>query len=128
MAWPLFFLTFVVITASRLGWIAVEATWVLLGLAALLAVYGLLRRATRPFGALPLQTTAMVVVGAMAGVAVVVNEDVGAYLVGAGLLAHAAWDLYHHRARKVVTRSLAEFCFVLDLLLAVAIVTVTVRN
>ena len=127
-AWPLFFLTVVVITASRLGWINVEATWILLGLALLLAVYGAVRRATRPLGGLPLQTIAMVVVGAMAGGALVVNENVGAYLVAAGLLGHAAWDLYHHRARKVVTRSLAEFCLVLDLLLAVAIVIVTVRN
>jgi hypothetical protein len=33
-------------------------------------------------------------------------------VVAAGLLGHAAWDVYHHRAGRVVRRSLAEFCFV----------------
>jgi hypothetical protein len=46
----------------------------------------------------------------------------------AGLLGHAAWDVYDHRANKVAVRSLAEFCFVLDTLLAVAIVIVAVRD
>jgi hypothetical protein len=45
--------------------------------------------------------------------------------VAGGLLAHAAWDIYHHRANKVVVRSMAEFCFVLDTLLAAAIVAAT---
>ena len=48
----------------------------------------------------------------------------GAWPVAAGPLAHAARDLYHHRADRVVTRSMAEFCFVLDTLLAVGIVLV----
>jgi hypothetical protein len=47
-------------------------------------------------------------------------------LVAAGLLGHAAWDAYHHRTDRVVVRSLAEFCLVLDTALAVAIVSVTV--
>jgi hypothetical protein len=44
----------------------------------------------------------------------------------AGLLGHAAWDVHHHRTNRVVLRSLAEFCLVLDTALAVAIVIVTV--
>ena len=47
-------------------------------------------------------------------------------LVAAGLLGHAAWDAYHHRVNRVVVRSMAEFCLVLDTALAVAIVIVTV--
>jgi hypothetical protein len=94
----------------------------------LLVGYGLLRGAVRPTGGLPLQTIAMIAVGAAAATALLVSEVVGAYLVAAGLLAHAAWDLYHHWANKVVVRSLAEFCFVLDTLLAVAIVSVTLRS
>jgi hypothetical protein len=64
----------------------------------------------------------MVAVGVIAAIAVIVGGNVGAYLVAAGLLAHAAWDAYHHRVNKVVARSMAEFCGVLDALLAVAIV------
>ena len=43
-------------------------------------------------------------------------------------LGHAAWDLYHHRVNRILVRSLTEFCFALDTLLAVAIVIVTVRT
>lgn len=127
-AWPLFFGTFVVITAGRIGTANFDATWVFLGLAVLFAGYGLLHGAARPIDGLPLQAIAMVGVGTAAAIALIVNEDVGAYLVAAGLLGHAAWDVYHHRANKVVARSMAEFCGVLDTLLAVAIVVAVVRG
>jgi hypothetical protein len=131
-AWPLFLGTFVVISATRIaarfGVAAFDATWVFLGLAVVFVGYGLLTGAARPAYGLPLQSVAMLVVGAAAVIALMVNEDVGACLVAAGLLGHAAWDVYHHRANKVVVRSMAEFCGVLDTLLAVAIVVATVRG
>jgi uncharacterized membrane protein len=74
---------------------------------------------------LPLQTLAMAGFGGVALLALAVQSDLGAYLVAAGLLGHAAWDVYHHRTGRVVARSLAEFCVVLDTLLAVAIVVAT---
>jgi hypothetical protein len=54
-----------------------------------------------------------------------ITPEVGAYVVAAGLLGHAAWDV-HHRTNRVVVRSLAEFCLALDTALAMAIVIVTV--
>lgn len=128
MAWPLFLITFVVITVDSIGVIGFDATWILLGLAGLLFVYGLLRGAMTGFEGLPLQSLAMIIVGAAAAVALFVEPTFGAYLVAAGLVAHAGWDAYHHRANRVVVRSMAEFCFVLDLLLAAAIVVVTARG
>lgn len=131
-AWPLFILTFAVITATtvlaRLRLANPDATWLLLGFAALLLLYGVLRGATRPFGALPLQSIAMVACGMAAAAALIVSGKVGAYVVAAGLLGHASWDVYHHWANKVVVRSMAEFCCVLDALLAVAIVIATLRS
>jgi hypothetical protein len=94
----------------------------------LFLIYGLLRGVTRPPGGLPLQAIAMAAFGAIAAIAVLVDNTVGAYLVAAGLLGHAAWDVYHHRINRVVVRSMAEFCFVLDTLLAVIIVIITVRG
>jgi hypothetical protein len=44
------------------------------------------------------------------------------------LLGRAAWDVYHHRINKVVVRSMAEFCCVLDTLLAIAIVVAVARG
>lgn len=127
IAWPVFFASVLVITAAKLGWIGFDATWVLLASAGLLVAYGLSRGRLRPTGGLPLQTIAMVGFGAIAAIAVYVNKTaVGAYMVAAGLFAHAAWDAYHHRANRVVVRSMAEFCFVLDTVLAIAIVVATV--
>ena len=84
-----------------------------------------LRDATRMTDGLPLQTIAMVVFAAVAAISLYLNETAGAYLVAAGLFAHAAWDVYHYWANKVVPRSMAEFCCVLDVSLAAAIVIVT---
>ena len=127
-AWIVFLVSVVVITAAKLGWAQFDATWALLGLAGLFLVYGLARGAMRPSYGLPLQTIAMAGFGAIAGIALYVDETVGAYLVAAGLLAHAGWDFYHHQVNRVVGRSMAEFCFVLDVALALAILTTTIRG
>ncbi|MCA2225282.1 hypothetical protein [Nonomuraea aurantiaca] len=129
--WPVFFLTFAVILAAGLIDDDFEATWAVLGLGVLLGGYGLLRgygpgRGARPEpGGLPLQMVAMLGFGAAATVALFVNPTAGSYLVALGLLGHAAWDVYHYRANRVVTRSLAEFCLVLDTALAVTIIVLT---
>jgi hypothetical protein len=125
-AWPVFFGTFPVIAAAKA--IGVDATWALLGLAAVFLGHGLLRGAARRAGGLPLQTIAMAGFGITAVTTLMTSGDVGAYLVAAGLLGHAAWDVYHHRTGKVVVRSMAEFCVVLDTLLALAMVIVAVRT
>jgi hypothetical protein len=126
-AWLVFIGSVVVITIAKIGPTGFDATWLLIGLAVLFAGYGVLHGAMRPPGGLPLQAIAMVAFGAVAGIALFVEEVIGAYLVAAGLLAHAAWDAYHHRAGKVVSRSMAEFCFVLDVVLAAAIIIATLR-
>jgi hypothetical protein len=125
VAWPLFFATAVVITVARLLEDGFEPTWVILAGAVVLLLYGLLRGAGRSGHGLPLQTAALVGFGAAAAAALLITPEPGAYLVAAGLLGHAAWDVYHHRTNRVVVRSLAEFCLALDTALAVAIVIVT---
>lgn len=47
--------------------------------------------------------------------------EVGRYLVAAGLLGHAAWDAVHWHADKIVARSFAEWCAVLDIALGLGI-------
>lgn len=123
-AWPLFFGSAAVITVARL--LGVDATPIVLGCGVVLGLYGLLRGVVRPAHGLPLQTVALLGFGAVAGGALFLDAELGAYLVAAGLLGHAAWDLHHYRADRVVARSLAEFCLLLDASLAVLIVAVTV--
>ena len=47
------------------------------------------------------------------------------FIVAAGLLGHAFWDAYHHHVDRVVMRSMAEVCGVLDTLLAIVVIAVT---
>ena len=123
-AWPLFLGSVVVITAAKL--LGADATLIVLGCGVALGLFGLLRGVVRPGHGLPLQTLALLGFGAVAAVALFVDTDLGAYLVAAGLLGHSAWDLHHYRTDRVVARSLAEFCLLLDATLAVSIVALTI--
>lgn len=59
---------------------------------------------------------------AIAAVAIVTSPLVGGILIAIGLAAHGVWDIVHHRRNLVVTRPYAEFCAVLDLVLAAIVV------
>lgn len=76
------------------------------------------RQLLRP-GALQTQALGMLGFGALALVGLIVDPDLGRYLVAAGLFLHGIWDLVHFRLDKVVARSHAEWCFVVDIILAV---------
>jgi uncharacterized membrane protein HdeD (DUF308 family) len=43
------------------------------------------------------------------------------YALGVGWLLHAAWDVVHFRADRVVSRRWSEWCIALDILLAVVL-------
>jgi hypothetical protein len=79
----------------------------------------------RPSG-LPLQSAGMLAFGSTVLVALyAVYPDLGGKLVGIAILGHATWDAYHYLRNRVVPRSYAEFCAVVDLLLGVAILFMT---
>ena len=90
------------------------------GFLAVGAARGLLRRP----GGLPLQAAGMLVFGAGIPAALYVAPELGAYLVAVGLLGHGAWDAFHYVRDRVVARSYAEFCAVLDLLVGAAVLLV----
>ncbi len=100
---------------------AVDASLVLLVAALAFLVLGAARGLLRRPGGLTLQAAGMLGFGATALVALYVDPDLGAYLVAFGLLGHAAWDAYHYLRDRVVARSYAEYCGVLDLLVGWAI-------
>ncbi len=123
-AWPVFFVTVVLITLGQLFDTAVGPTGVVLMLGALMAGFGLLRAATRK--ETMLQALSLVGFGAMALVATLATPLLGAYLAALGLLAHTVWDGYHHRTDRVVGRSFAQFCAALDYTLAVIVLSLTI--
>ncbi|MGW8564841.1 hypothetical protein [Isoptericola sp. NPDC055881] len=123
-AWVAFGVSFVLIGVAKVT--DLDPTVWMIALAVVLAVIGLARGRVRPPWSLPLQSAAMVVLAAVALLAVRADALGGGLLVAAGLLAHAAWDTYHHRTGRVVGHTMAEFCGVLDVLLAVTLVVLVV--
>lgn len=114
-------------------WQPSEPTTALLpGLAIAYLVFGAVRGQLRRRGVLRLQVVGLVIFGACALVAVLVDPAVGHYVAGAGWIAHAAWDVAHHRdlsrhhAVGVVPRGYAEFCIVLDLLIGASLIVAPV--
>ena len=119
IGWAAFGVTFVVIGLDTA--VGLDATPWLLAFAAALLGIGLIGRRVRPLWALPLQTAAMLALATAALIATHLDATAGGVVVGAALLGHAAWDVHHHRTGRVVNRSLAEFCAVLDVIFAVVI-------
>lgn len=90
--------------------------------AVLLWLWGVLRRRFADGATFTLQTAGMVGFGAATLVCAVLAPRWALALAGIAFLAHAAWDAYHYRAGKVVDRSYAEFCGVLDVLVGPALI------
>ena len=89
--------------------------------ALVLLVVGVARGQLRRPGGLPLQTVGMLAFGSTVLVALYVDPNLGGYLVAFALLGHGAWDAYHFLRNRVVARSYAECCGVIDLLAGTAI-------
>jgi hypothetical protein len=70
------------------------------------------------------QTAAVLGFGALAIAAAAAAPATARFVLAAGWLAHAAWDVAHHRADRVVPRWYAELCMVCDLVVAGALLTV----
>lgn len=66
-----------------------------------------------------IQALGMVGFGAVVLVGLAVDPDLGRYIVAAGWFGHGLWDLAHLRADSVVSRSFAEWCAVIDILIAI---------
>jgi hypothetical protein len=100
------------------------SAWCVLLAAVIYLTWGTARGELGSRALLTAQTTAVLGFGAVAIAAVAVEPAVARYVLAAGWLAHAAWDVVHHRIGRVVPRWYAETCLVADLLLATALLTV----
>ena len=104
----------------------IDPSVVLLVTAPVFLVLGVARGQWQRPGGLPLQSAGMLAFGSTVLVALFyVNPDLGGKLVGIAILSHGAWDAYHYLRNRVVARSYAEFCAVVDLLLGTAILFMT---
>lgn len=94
---------------------------VVLGLGVVLVAVGLVRGPLRRSGVFALQIPALVVFGVAGLLALAVSAQAAVAVVALGLLAHATWDAVHWWTRKVISRSLAEWCMVYDTAVGAAI-------
>ncbi|MBR8742513.1 hypothetical protein [Nocardiopsis sp. MG754419] len=126
---PVMYLAIAVLDRARTSWLMVGAVgalyfvlegvgvtaWpVVLVLGAVLVVVGLVRGQLRRPGVFALQIPALLVFGGAGVLALVVSAQVAVVVIALGLLAHATWDAVHWWTRKVISRSLAEWCMVYD--------------
>ncbi|MGY1748680.1 hypothetical protein [Modestobacter sp. SYSU DS0511] len=107
--------------ASAQAW---TSAWCVLLAAVIYLTWGTVRGDLTDRRLLTAQTAAVLGFGAAALAAVAVDPAAARYVLAAGWLAHAAWDVAHHRLGRVVPRWYAETCLVADLVLAAALLTV----
>ncbi|MER7334406.1 MULTISPECIES: hypothetical protein [unclassified Micromonospora] len=94
----------------------------LLALPAAYLVIGAARGQLGERRVLVLQVAGLAGWAALALAATVVDHGLAGWLVAAGWFGHAAWDVVHHRANRVVPRGYAEWCAVIDTVVGVAVV------
>ena len=116
-SWPVL----VVLVAAMIALWAVDVvapSAVVVAVALLVLVVGAVRGQLAS-GTFRLQAWGMLGFGAVALAGLAVDPDLGRYVVAAGWFGHGIWDLVHLRADKVVSRSYAEWCAVVDVLIAI---------
>ncbi|WP_025745901.1 hypothetical protein [Kallotenue papyrolyticum] len=120
-AWILFLIGFAVVTAARLLGLPTSPAIVFLAGALIFLVLSVIGGQWRASGSLPLQAIGMLGFGAAGLLALYVTPILAGYLTATTLIGHAAWDAVHLWRNRVVTRSYAEFCAAVDLVLGIAI-------
>jgi len=101
----------------------VEPAVVLLATALVAVLWGAMRGGLgRP--SFLLQVSGLVAYGGLALAGLVLAPEVGRYVVAAGWFGHGLWDLAHARADAGVSRSGAEWCGVVDVLIGVQLAVV----
>lgn len=95
--------------------------WFLLVLPAGYLLIGAYRRRLGSRRVLAVQLAGALGWTALAVVAANAAEPLATWLVAAGWLAHAGWDVANHRTGRVVPHSYAEFCIVFDVAVGVAV-------
>ena len=105
---------------QALGWVDMPVALLAAALAA--TIWGGTHRRFGDGSYFTVQVVGMVAFGAVALIATAVDPTASRYLVAAGWLAHGCWDFVHLWRDRVVSRSYAEWCGVVDVLVAAQLV------
>ncbi|MFF4169593.1 hypothetical protein [Streptomyces sp. NPDC001744] len=85
--------------------------------------FGGFRGGLRAFRVLAVQLAGLAGFTAVAALALAADGTLGLRVVAVGWLAHGIWDILHHRSGRVVPRAWSEWCAVVDVGGALAILT-----
>lgn len=119
--WPLLVAGLVVVVGLRvLDVIAPAAVFAATALVVL--VWAAVDRQLFGSGTFQLQALGMLGFGVLGLAGLAVDPDLARYLVAAGWFLHGVWDFVHLKLDKVVARSFAEWCGVVDVVIAVELV------
>jgi hypothetical protein len=124
--WPSFVALSIVFGVSRalddLDALPVDPAVVMTAVVVLLWLWTVLRRRFTDGSTFTLQTAGLVGFGAVTLVCAAIAPRWGLALAGVGWLAHGIWDAYHFATNKVVHRTYAEFCGVIDVVVGPALI------
>ncbi len=98
---------------------ALAPSTVLVALALAVLLWGVVRGTPHGRAGLGVQAAGALLFGGLALAGLAVDPDLGRYLVAAGWFGHGVWDFVHLRRDAVVSRTFAEWCGVIDVLVAV---------
>ncbi|HCT76184.1 MAG TPA: hypothetical protein DGT23_06240 [Micromonosporaceae bacterium] len=120
-SWPTIAVGFITIAALRVLDVIAPAA-VLSAMALIVLVWGAIDGQLRRPDPFRVQALGMLGFGALSLAGLVVDPDLGRYLVAAGFLVHGIWDFVYLKLDTVVARSHAEWCGVLDVVIAAELV------
>ncbi|MGH8878082.1 MAG: hypothetical protein ACRD0P_12175 [Stackebrandtia sp.] len=118
--WPLLAASFAVIFALRMFGV-IQLAAVFWAIALVVLVWGAFDGHLKRSGTLRVQALGMLVFGGLGLIGLVVDPEIARYLIAAGWFFHGVWDVVHLRLDKVVAKSFAEWCAVVDLIIGVEI-------
>lgn len=120
--WVMALVASIAVTAA--GLIGLDPTVTLLVMGAGFTVFGFLRGSRSNRREVAIQAAAFVGFSAIALAAMMTNPTLAIFLAAAAAIGHAIWDAIHFIRDKVVSRSLTEACFILDLGLGIALLLI----
>lgn len=116
--WPLLVTGIAMVFVLRMvEVIPMAAVWWAIALVVL--VWGAFDGHLAKSGTLRVQALGMLVFGGLGLIGLVIDPEVARYLIAAGWLFHGVWDFVHLVRDKVVARSFAEWCGIVDIVVAV---------
>lgn len=120
-SWPV--VGSMVVAMAAIGMLdVVPLSAVITAAALVLLVWGAFAEAPDGRAVFGAQAAGMVGFGALAFASLAVDPDLGRYLVAAGWFLHGVWDAVHLKLDRVVSRSYAEACGVIDVVVAAMLV------